>query len=1081
MTRRRRWGPDAWSPPVALLLALAVLGAPGTAAAKKASPKPEVMLLLDTSGSMEYQLDTLEYEGKLPQCHDSRQDGFQYSKSRWAVAVEVLTGTFNNYWCEYDKRTDDSKREDYKYEFWHVNPRGTVVDGSEQAKDGFLDLHRDDIKFGLMAFDPRFPTSTKADGAYSYGPDKKPGGGQPVNLGARNEDAPWGRLVPPSKLELVEKIRETNDAVQAQILASRPYLGTPIAPMLEDALYFFQNHKNVKPSKGQGNDGDPYYDCRSKSIILITDGQPNFGEGSYGYVYSDVAAANLLAKGIKVYVVGFQLPAGTFPILDKIAKAGGTNEAYVVSTHSQLVAALGAILTQVQGTLPSRSETVITNRTLTLEDAQYQFNASYGGTCKSPLDLVGQLDQYIFRCDETCEPQEWEGGAALCEVFSISDKLNARVAPRVIMTQLGGTLAELEEGNPDVTADLLGIPASGELSRLDPLVLPSGQVVHSGTKLGEASDPIVRADYRAQLLRLVRGDVGGRREGIAMGAIHHSQPTLQPNLFTISTPITSFVAYRNQKEISLRPTVLFVGTHDGLLHAFRVDRYKALSKFEYGEELWAFMPKHLVGRANELANGATTLLDGPIVSQEIRTYKEAPVLPPDVEIERWQSVVLAGYRDGGRGYFALNVTDPTEPAFLWEVSNTERCYNIPDGAKTCEATDDFQRLGKSYSEPVIASVYMEYAGGYQERSVAVFGGGQSVEGDEESGRGVFVVDLQDGHLIKEFCNSCGNVFDTNPAAKNKEFLDCPMVGAVAGYDAFIGGLLTRAFVGDTCGQLWRLDLTAPDPDDWKLEFFHDSGEGRPIDHKFRRGISFRPALATSFTRGLLTVIYGTGDPDEALEQGGDRDKVYSLTEFWNGTSFEAKVNWELKLEKGEEFSSAPIVFEQTAYFTSQALGDGWCLTGTGRVWGLDFDGTTPTSTDDVVAAFDMDGCPITQDLTKYIELPESDVLGLKLIQRATCFEQESGWEPWESPSVGGAKVPTVGTNASAGASGGVQFAGASGGGLELVMQTGQSGVSSPGMQPPEGGGSPQTGNKAAQKIVPPAQTVFSTSWGLVFD
>jgi type IV pilus assembly protein PilY1 len=1058
-----------------------VLGVPGTAAAKKTTPKPEVMLLIDTSGSMEYRLDTTEFEGDMPICHDSRQDGFEYAKSRWAVALEVLTGTFNNYWCAYDTRLDDKKREDYAYEIPHVAARGTVVDGSEQVMDGLLDLRRDEIKFGLMAFDPRFGTSVNADGGFSYGPDKKSGGGFMANIGARNENAPWGRLVPPAKSEKVDDIRKTNDEIQEQLLAARPYLGTPIAPMLEDAAYFFANHKNVKPSKGNGNDGDPYYDCRSKSIILLTDGQPNFGEGTYGYLYSDAAAANLLAKGIKVYVIGFQLPAGTFPILDKIAKAGGTNEAFVVSSQAELVAALGAIFTAIQGTVPSRSETVITNRTLSLEDAQYQFNASYSGSTTSPLDYVGQLDQFIFRCDEACAPPDWDGGAALCEIFSISDMLNKRIEPRVIRTQIDGTMVELGVDNSDITADRLGVPTTGDLPRIDPKVLENGQVLYSGETLGDASDPDIRAEYRDQLVRLIRADAGGRREGIAFGAVQHSQPALQPNLFTISAPMASFVAYRNKPEIRMRPTVLFVGTHDGLLHAFRVDRHKSISKFEYGQELWAFMPKTLMARANDLANGAVSLLDGPIVVQDIRTYKESPVLPLDEEVERWRSILVAGYRDGGRGYFALDVTDPTVPSFLWEVSNTERCYAIPNGTKTCELTSDFQRLGKSYSEPVIASVYMEVANGYQERSVAVFGGGQAIETEVESGKSVFVVDLRTGELVREFCNSCGNVFDTNPAGKNKEFLDCPMIGAMAGYDAFIGGLLTRAFIGDSCGQLWRLDMTSPDPDNWKLEFFHDAGGGKPIDHKFRRPLVFRPALATSFTRGLLNVIYGTGDPDEPLDSNGERDRVYSLTEFWNGTSFEAKVNWELKLEAGEEFSSTPIVFEEKAYFTTQALGDGWCLTGTGRVWGLDFDGNNPGTVEDVIAAFDQDGCPITQDLTKYIELPESDVLGLKLVQRAACFAQETGWEPWESETAAGATVPDVGAGATGGKSSGAGFSGASGGGLELVMQTGQSGVSSPGMQPPEGGGAPQTGNTAAQKVVPPAQTVFSTSWGLVFD
>jgi len=1064
--------------PGAVVLLL-LLGSPGSALAKKpgVNPKPTVMLLLDSSTSMEWSVDAV-VEGELPICHDSRVDGFDYSRSRWAVAVETLTGSFHDYWCSYDDRLADPNREDYNAHPDHVEMQGVPVDGELQRVDGLIDIYRDQFKFGLMTFDPKPGTSDDAAGGFSYGPNKLSG----YNLGVRSENADVGRLVSPPSSDKVKDLRKVNDTIQEEILGVRPYSGTPLAPMLEDTLYFFKNDERVRPYNEGSEKGDPYYDCRSKSVIFITDGQPNLGEGTNGYATSMAAAANLLAAGVTVYVIGFNTPAGTFPVLNEIAEAGGSDSAYIASSQAELTAALGQILVSIPGNQAAAVDTVFTNRTRRSKDKQYEFNASYSGTMYTPLDQTGHLDQFVLRCDQSCEAEDADGGASLCEVFSISGALADRVEDRVIETQVDGVKAEFSILNTDVTADMLGIPTTGKLPQLDPYELPNGETVYSGIKLGNANDLLVREEYRRQLLRLVRADEGSRRENVPLGAINNSQPVIQTNLDSIYAPIPSFLVYRNKEEIRLRPTVLFAGSHDGQMHAFRVDRPATLPVPDYGEELWSFIPRHLLGKLNQLASGTVYLMDGEPVTEEVRLYKESLDLSVDVEAERWRSVLISGYGQGGRGYFSLNVTDPEEYEFMWEISNTERCYNIPGTATSCVPSTDFALLGKTYSRPAIGSLFYEYNAVNQERSVAIFGGGGEISGEDDSGKAVYVVDLQSGELIREFCNSCGNVVDTNDVAKNKDFIDCPMIGDVVAYDVFPGAHVTRAFIGDACGQLWRLDLSDNDPAEWKLEFFHDAFD-KKLDHKKRRPIDLEPAAATSFSPGRLVVVYATGSFEEALHPS-QRDRIYSVSEFWDGDGFTAKENWVIELEKGETLSTNLTVFNKVAYFATQASSSGLCAMGDARLWGIDFDGDEEDEVDDVVGAIDEDGNLLTTgDLVEYTTFENSELVGIQVIQRHACFADAEDSEPWKSDLKDGATIPGFGSQypgADSG-SGGSFFGGASGGSLELVVQTGASGDSSPGMSPPAGGGVIETGQKSVRKLGAPAQSIFSTSWGMVFD
>ncbi|MBM4371621.1 MAG: hypothetical protein FJ098_08200, partial [Deltaproteobacteria bacterium] len=285
-----------------LLAALAVSAlftalpaSPAAAGPADTDARPLVMLLVDTSGSMEYEAGATPPD-TLPVCHHSRQGNVTYHKSRWAVLTEVLTGSFKNYWCQLHERPNQNLEEDSWWLEDHGKPRGVEENGSEQRLDGLLDIYRETLKFGLMTFDANPLTMTDASGGFSLGPDK---GG--TNLGGRNQNATFGALTVPPAADDLAGLQEANDRVQAQLLATRPYWTTPIAPLLDDAVHLFENDSRLRPWNATTSTGDPYSDCRTRAVVLLADGEPSVAYWSSFYPTTLAAAVTLYSKGIKVY------------------------------------------------------------------------------------------------------------------------------------------------------------------------------------------------------------------------------------------------------------------------------------------------------------------------------------------------------------------------------------------------------------------------------------------------------------------------------------------------------------------------------------------------------------------------------------------------------------------------------------------------------------------------------------------------------------------------------------------------------------------------------------------------------------
>ena len=102
---------------------------------------------------------------------------------------------------------------------------------------------------------------------------------------------------------------------------------------------------------------------------------------------------------------------------------------------------------------------------------------------------------------------------------------------------------------------------------------------------------------------------------------------------------------------SPRKGMVFTAANDGMLHAFDAAT---------GVEDWAYVPRIIM---KKLAAQAST---GYATSHQFTT-DGSPDLG-DVQIGGvWKTVLVAGLGAGGRGFYALDVTDPAAPKALWEM------------------------------------------------------------------------------------------------------------------------------------------------------------------------------------------------------------------------------------------------------------------------------------------------------------------------------------------------------------------------------------------------------------------------------
>ncbi|MBI3229320.1 MAG: PQQ-binding-like beta-propeller repeat protein [Burkholderiales bacterium] len=112
-----------------------------------------------------------------------------------------------------------------------------------------------------------------------------------------------------------------------------------------------------------------------------------------------------------------------------------------------------------------------------------------------------------------------------------------------------------------------------------------------------------------------------------------------------------------------RQGMVYVGANDGMVHAFNSDT---------GQEVWAYIPSMVMPNMYRTADKNYANLH--------RYSVDGTVVQGDAYFNNaWHTILIGGLNAGGRGYYALDVTDPTRSRLSLCARYRYGCYQI-DGA-----------------------------------------------------------------------------------------------------------------------------------------------------------------------------------------------------------------------------------------------------------------------------------------------------------------------------------------------------------------------------------------------------------------
>jgi len=379
-------------------------------------------------------------------------------------------------------------------------------------------------------------------------------------------------------------------------------------------------------------------------------------------------------------------------------------------------------------------------------------------------------------------------------------------------------------------------------------------------------------------------DTTEKRDWI-LGSFLHSRPII--------------IHYPDPNNPNLPPrSVIFSGGNDGMLHAFNDSD---------GRELWGFIPPDLLNKLHALhADVMETYVDG-----SPRAYLH---YGSDGAVD--QAILIFGERRGGNLYYALDVTNPDVPKFLWSISPTARVYQT-----TTNNTTDFQEMGQTWSSPVIGKIGLT-AG---DKWVAFIGGGYDPNqdnagaGNDIMGRAVYVVDVFTGALVKRFSNAeVAGITQSIPSD-------------VAKVDTDGNGKIDRLYVGTTGGRVWRFDIADPNPTNWTAKNVFKANPGGTEKRKM-----FYPpdvALERDAIGSYEMLFFGTGDREDPKEKTivnrlyGFKDRnlasfvadsdLENVTSSFTASDALKNYGWYITLEnQSEKCLATPVLFYKSVYYTT---------------------------------------------------------------------------------------------------------------------------------------------------------------------
>ncbi|MBH1975162.1 MAG: hypothetical protein I8H95_02410, partial [Rhodocyclales bacterium] len=231
-----------------------------------------------------------------------------------------------------------------------------------------------------------------------------------------------------------------------------------------------------------------------------------------------------------------------------------------------------------------------------------------------------------------------------------------------------------------------------------------------------------------------------------------------------------------------RTPMVYAAANDGMLHAFYAGT--SLVDTNGGVEAWAMIPSIVLPSLYKLAsenyaNQHTYSVDGTPTIGDV--YDPADTV--------WKTILVGGLNKGGKGYYAVDITDPASPKGLWEFKNGSTCYD----AATPSTWFADCHIGYTFNNPIISKL--------RDGRWVVFvtSGYNNVNPLSVSGDGVgylYVLEAVTGKILYKISTGVGSA--TTPSGLNK-------INAWV-EDPIRNNQTERVYGVDLLGNVWRFDV-----------------------------------------------------------------------------------------------------------------------------------------------------------------------------------------------------------------------------------------------------------------------------------
>lgn len=303
-----------------------------------------------------------------------------------------------------------------------------------------------------------------------------------------------------------------------------------------------------------------------------------------------------------------------------------------------------------------------------------------------------------------------------------------------------------------------------------------------------------------------------------------------------------------------RRKMVFVGSNDGELHAFDAGQFtvaqdatgkpvtldcspaqmEVQGRFDNGtgKELFSFVPRPMLKNLVTLTNttSQTWGVDGTVEADDVFIDPIHSGTPTPSE-RQWRTILLGGFREGGTGYYALDITQPDTldsklvpqpsagyvPSCSGDPSLPTSCGPLPFATELWEFQDawdedppgspgaGFPDLAATWSVPESGRILVcegtrcdptTSPNDLKDHFVAIFGGGLDPNDLNKpffrrSGNYVYIVDVETGKAIY------------------KRRVDGSVPSEVAAVDTNQDGYIDTVYVGTTTGYMYKIDLSTP--------------------------------------------------------------------------------------------------------------------------------------------------------------------------------------------------------------------------------------------------------------------------------